>query len=898
MQLPIWSSEQAILDGLKTHKAVLVSAETGSGKSTQIPQMLWRDGYAFAGETGKRIIAVSQPRRVAASSVAKRVAEEIGITLGKEVGYAVRFDQEASEETEVFFATEGVLLQQAKQDSLFSGYSVLMLDEVHERSLDMDALLGLAKLAIRKRPDLRIVVSSATINVEKLAEFFGKDALLIESEGRAYEVEEFFEEEDPTRQFTRATQYNEEYAWAEFSADKAAMLINAGETEDILVFLPGLDDLRRGQTHLAKKINGIEAIICHGKMTLEEQSAIFELGEKQRVIFATNVAETSLTIPGIGAVINSGLVKKDFHNPKTGVTALNTVWSSKASVAQRRGRAGRVQDGRCYNLFTAAQYEAMEEFDLPQIHRADLGNVILSLAKIGIGDIRNFPFIDPPKEEALDAAIKQLQQIGALNETGQLTPYGEMVASFPLEPGRAHLLLHAEKYGAVKEVATFLAMVEADPYRRAKDRDSLDPHRQLTSKFQSDPEMHLGVFTAYEKAGYDWKWAGDSGLRPKAMNEARQVRDQLLEIASKHGLHVNQGVEVTNLKRALIAALPERLSRGADFFSYYNQAHEKIYIFPGSRCMESNPMMIWYYSARDSRGAKGWKRYALQVLGITPTEIVELFPDEVVVRLEERIYSWSDTVYIDEITEFRGFELGRREIEKNYRYTPTSELIRGKSPETEDPPESEYDHEAAEAILKTREAELEAKFAPRREELRSLVAGMPEVDQDSGYTSNELARELRRLATIKYPAEEELERTKVLLRRLREKLEEIREYRAEQAEILRRTSEAFKQELRQAQELLETAIEIDLSLCPVCGALFDDNDLCDCVQSLGTSQIEEATTKKVADKGGTDLVRLESDKGELLARIYLYNSGNGRPREIRREVIHISEPFEDIVTVR
>lgn len=644
-QLPIWQQEQAIIQGLEQGQVVIVSAETGAGKSTQIPQMLWKNSlHHLAGR--KKLIGITQPRRLAAVSVAKRVSEEMGCQLGNEVGYQVRFEDELSSLTEIKFATEGIFLQEAKSDPLFSRYSVIMLDEAHERTIEMDMLLGLIKLALKKRDDLKVVIASATINPETFYEFFDKEAVIIKCKGRVFPLEKHFEEKDPSESFIdyrAAKMWNKEvFEMPEFAAQEIAKLLSRGCQNDILVFLSGYDTIQRAKNKLEKYCSenhwSVDILIAHGQMPLEELQKILNPNGKQRIILATNVAETSITIPGKLLVIDTGLVKKDFYNSRNGIVEIEEIVTSQASSEQRGGRSARISAGEVYYLFTKEDFERRQKYDTPAIQRSSLESVVLLLASIGIENPSGFPFISSPKQEQINKALTELKKIGALSEAGGITNYGEQLMKFPLMPQIAHLLLKAAENDALKEMATFLAMYQARPIPIIKNDQKQEPeYKILIRDCQSDLEVLLVLWQAYRENGFDWNWAKDMGIKPRAMMEARDIRGQLLEIASKCELRPSSAeCDFSKLKAALLTAVPQQVFMKSGNYGYHNLdrfGSEYFYIHPSSLLCGETPELVFSFETRQTN-----KRFMLGNVPVTVEDMIRFCPVVTIVYKESK---WS-----------------------------------------------------------------------------------------------------------------------------------------------------------------------------------------------------------------------------------------------------------------
>jgi ATP-dependent RNA helicase DDX35 len=463
-RLPIYSNRLHILYLLEQYRTVIIVGETGCGKSTQVPQYLFEAGWADGG----RLVACTQPRRVAAQALAARVAEEMGVDLGKECGYTIRFDNKADpERTRVKFMTDGILLREMMGDPLLSRYSVIMVDEAHERSIYTDVVIGLLKKIQRRRKDLRVIVSSATLDADAFKTFFlgdkpqeqppfpdgtlGRVAVMSMEAGRMYPVDVHYLS-DPTQDYLK-------------SCLETVLQIHAKEPEgDILVFLTGADEvLSLCQT--IGELGGkgwqgltLTATPLFGALAVERQLEAFAQGDSKtrKVVVATNIAETSVTIPGIVYVIDSMFVKMRSYNAKLGIDMLTVMPVSRAAATQRSGRAGRVRAGKCYRLCTESVYrEHLLDMTLPEMQRAELTSVVLQLKALGIDDILHFDFPSPPPALTLARALEVLFAIGALDDDAKLAePLGMQMAEFPLEPMLAKLLLSSGAAGCSEEALT------------------------------------------------------------------------------------------------------------------------------------------------------------------------------------------------------------------------------------------------------------------------------------------------------------------------------------------------------------------------------------------------------------------------------------------------------------
>ncbi|GAB4840580.1 hypothetical protein Ancab_021349 [Ancistrocladus abbreviatus] len=456
-QLPIQQFEEKILETVEKNSVVVIIGETGSGKSTQLSQMLHRSGYTKSG-----IIGITQPRRVAAVAVARRVAQELGVRLGEEVGYAIRFEDRTSEMTRIKYLTDGVLLRESLSNPELSPYSVIILDEAHERSLNTDILLGLMKRLVNIRAsNLKVLVTSATLDGEKVSEFFSGCPVL-NVPGKLFPVEVFYSTERPT-------------SYVESAFTKAIGIHTREPEGDVLIFMTGQDDIEKLVSKLEDKVQSLEEGSCmdaiilplHGSLPPELQVRVFSPPPPncRRFIVATNIAETSLTVDGVVYVIDSGYVKQRQYNPSTSMYSLDVVQISKVQANQRAGRAGRTRPGKCYRLYPSEIYH--EEFldaTVPEILRSSLAGSVLYLKSLDLPDIDilKFDFLDPPSYESLKDALRQLYLIDAIDENGSTTSIGRIMAELPLEPSLSRTLIEANENGCLSQALTVAAMLSAE----------------------------------------------------------------------------------------------------------------------------------------------------------------------------------------------------------------------------------------------------------------------------------------------------------------------------------------------------------------------------------------------------------------------------------------------------
>jgi ATP-dependent helicase HrpA len=481
--LPITPRRDEIVAAIRANQVVILAGETGSGKTTQLPKMcleaLEADGsrlrkqvddgnqdHALAGAaTGagarRGQIGCTQPRRVAAMSVSQRVAEELNVVWGREVGCKMRFNDDTSRNTRIKFMTDGILLAEIQGDPLLRDYALIILDEAHERSLNIDFLLGYLKGLLERRRDLKLIVTSATIDTEAFSRHFG-GAPIIEVSGRLYPVD--------IRYAPIAGGDDDGFIEAAASAVEDALIeSNSG---DVLVFMPTERDIRETCDLLDGRLGaGMEVLGLFGRMPAAEQQRIFAPGKKRRVVVATNVAETSITIPRIRYVIDTGLARISHYNSRNRTKRLPVEEVSQSSANQRAGRAGRVQDGICIRLYSQEDFEKRDRFTMPEIQRANLAEVILRMKAFRLGEIEVFPFLNPPVSAAIHAGYTLLHELGALDETHEMTPLGRDLARLPVDPTLGRMLMQAQKENALPEMLIIAAGLSVpDPRERPEEK--------------------------------------------------------------------------------------------------------------------------------------------------------------------------------------------------------------------------------------------------------------------------------------------------------------------------------------------------------------------------------------------------------------------------------------------
>jgi len=520
--LPVFAVREELLNVIRDNQVIIIVGETGSGKTTQLTQYLHEDGYSKHG-----IIGCTQPRRVAAMSVAKRVSEETMTKLGETVGYAIRFEDCTSEKTVIKYMTDGVLLRETLKEPDLDKYSAIILDEAHERSLHTDVLMGLLKRIIARRRDLKLIVTSATMNSKQFSDFFG-GVPIFEIPGRTFPVDVIFSK-------TPCEDYVD-------SAIKQILSIHLSQPAgDILVFMTGQEDIEITAQVTAERLEQLDEppplsiLPIYSQLPADLQAKIFEKAENnaRKCIIATNIAETSLTVDGIMYVIDSGYCKLKVFNPRIGMDSLQITPISQANANQRSGRAGRTGAGTCFRLFTEAAYlHEMFMNTIPEIQRTNLSNVVLLLKSLGVENLLHFDFMDPPPQDNILNSMYQLWVLGALDNTGELTETGKKMNEFPCDPSLSKMLIMSEELGCTSEILTIVSMLSVPSvfYRPKERAEESDAAREKFFVPESDHLTLLHVYTQWKANGYRDSWCVQHFIHPKAMRKAREVRQQLLDI--------------------------------------------------------------------------------------------------------------------------------------------------------------------------------------------------------------------------------------------------------------------------------------------------------------------------------------------------------------------------------
>jgi ATP-dependent helicase HrpA len=589
--LPVVARRAEIADAIAANQVVIVCGETGSGKTTQLPKICIELGRGVAG-----LIGHTQPRRIAARTVAARIASELKSPLGHAVGYKVRFSDRISPDSYVKLMTDGILLAETQGDRMLRAYDTLIIDEAHERSLNIDFLLGYVKRLLPRRPDLKVLVTSATIDAERFSRHFGR-APVIEVSGRTYPVEIRY------RPLAREGEDGDEVEIEEGILDAVDELARIGNG-DILVFLPGEREIRDAAEALRKHHpRGTEILPLYARLSFEEQARVFRPGSARRIVLATNVAETSLTVPGIHYVVDAGLARVNRYSFRNKVEQLQVERISRASANQRAGRCGRVAAGVCIRLYSEEDYAARPEYTDPEILRSSLASVILRMKALRIGDVEDFPFLEAPASRAIADGYQLLTELGAVDEGRALTEVGWQLARFPIDPRIARMVLAAKQEGSLAEVLVIAAALSVqDPRERPYERaEAADRAHEAFQDERSDFLSYLKLWAFFEEQLRHRKsnrklaqLLHESFLSQRRLREWRDIHAQLAAVVGELGMHPNRApAAYEQVHRALLAGLLGNIGcRTEEGGEYVGARGIKFSIFPGSVLRKAQPKWV------------------------------------------------------------------------------------------------------------------------------------------------------------------------------------------------------------------------------------------------------------------------------------------------------------------
>lgn len=520
--LPAFAVREELLRVIRDNQVIIVVGETGSGKTTQLTQFLYEDGYGNRG-----MIGCTQPRRVAAMSVAKRVSEEMECKLGSTVGYAIRFEDCTSKETVIKYMTDGVLLRESLNEQDLDRYSCVIMDEAHERALNTDVLMGLFKKILQRRRDIKLIVTSATMNSKRFSEFFGNAPEFI-IPGRTFPVDVMFHRSPVEDYVDQAVQ------------QVLSIHVSQGQG-DILVFMTGQEDIECTCELIQERLNALNdppklsILPIYSQMPADLQAKIFDRAAPgvRKCIVATNIAETSLTVDGIMFVVDAGYSKLKVYNPRMGMDTLQITPISQANSGQRSGRAGRTGPGKAYRLYTEKAFkDELYIQTIPEIQRTNLANTVLLIKSLGVKDLLDFDFMDPPPQETITTSLFDLWALGALDNVGELTDLGSKMNAFPMDPSLAKLLIMSEEYGCSEEMVTIVSMLSVPNvfYRPKERQEESDAAREKFFVAESDHLTYLHVYSQWKANGFSDRWCGQHFLHSKSLRRAKEVRDQLADI--------------------------------------------------------------------------------------------------------------------------------------------------------------------------------------------------------------------------------------------------------------------------------------------------------------------------------------------------------------------------------
>uniref|UniRef100_A0A8C5C5X4 RNA helicase n=1 Tax=Gadus morhua TaxID=8049 RepID=A0A8C5C5X4_GADMO len=614
--LPIYKLKEQLIQAVHDNQILIVIGETGSGKTTQITQYLAEAGYTTRGKIG-----CTQPRRVAAMSVAKRVSEEYGCCLGQEVGYTIRFEDCTSPETVIKYMTDGMLLRECLIDSELGQYAIIMLDEAHERTIHTDVLFGLLKKTVQKRTDMKLIVTSATLDAVKFSQYF-YEAPIFTIPGRTYPVEVLYTKEPET-----------DYLDASLIT---VMQIHLTEPPgDVLVFLTGQEEIDTACEILYERMKSLgpdvpELIILpvYSALPSEMQTRIFDPAPpgSRKVVIATNIAETSLTIDGIYYVVDPGFVKQKVYNSKTGIDQLVVTPISQAQAKQRAGRAGRTGPGKTYRLYTERAYrDEMLTTNVPEIQRTNLASTVLSLKAMGINDLLSFDFMDAPPMETLITAMEQLYTLGALDDEGLLTRLGRRMAEFPLEPMLCKMLIMSVHLGCSEEMLTIVSMLSVqNVFYRPKDKQALADQKK--AKFHQPEGDHLtllAVYNSWKNNKFSNPWCYENFIQARSLRRGQDIRKQMLGIMDRHKLDVvSCGKATVRVQKAICSGFFRNAAKKDPQEGYRTLIDQQVvYIHPSSALFNRQPEWVVYHEL-----VLTTKEYMREVTTIDPRWLVEFSP--------------------------------------------------------------------------------------------------------------------------------------------------------------------------------------------------------------------------------------------------------------------------------
>jgi ATP-dependent RNA helicase DHX8/PRP22 len=615
--LPIAKLKNELLTAFRENQVLVIIGETGSGKTTQMTQYLAEAGYTL---DNKRI-GCTQPRRVAAISVAKRVAEEMGCRLGEEVGYSIRFEDMTSAETQIKYMTDGMLLREALTEPDLNNYSVVMIDEAHERTISTDVLFGLLKSCVKRRRDLKLICTSATLDAEKFSSYFD-NCPIFTIPGRSFPVDIMYAKEP-------VVDYMDE-------ALITVMQIHLHEPPgDVLLFLTGQEEIDTAAEILFERMRSLgssvpELIILpvYSALPSEMQTRIFDPAPpgSRKVVIATNIAEASLTIDGIYYVVDPGFAKQKVYNPKLGMDSLIVAPISQASARQRSGRAGRTGPGKAFRMYTESAFSnEMLPTSVPELQRSNLSHTVLTLKAMGINDLLHFDFMDPPPAPHLISAMESLYALGALDEEGLLTKLGRIMSQFPLDPMVSKMLLASVDLGCSEEILTIVAMLSVTSifYRPKEKQGAADQKKAKFHQPEGDHLTLLAVYDAWKRNRFSNPWCYENFIQSRSLKHAQDVRKQLITIMDRYKLDiVSAGRNYVKVRKAIVSGFFAHAAKKDPQEGYRTLTDgQPVYIHPSSSLFHLQPEWVLYHEV-----VLTTKEYMREVMAIESSWLVELAP--------------------------------------------------------------------------------------------------------------------------------------------------------------------------------------------------------------------------------------------------------------------------------
>ncbi len=677
--LPITARKDEIVAAIRDHQVVVIAGETGSGKTTQIPKMCLEAGLGIGA-----MIGCTQPRRVAALSISQRIAEELNVNWGREVGCKIRFDDRSGPHTYIKLMTDGILLAETQGDPTLAEYNAIILDEAHERSLNIDFLLGYLKGLLERRKDLKLIVTSATIDTQAFSRHFNA-APIIEVSGRLYPVEVVYQPLDAASEERGDTSY------VEGAVQATERILYESGFGDVLIFMPGERDIREASDQLAGMFaKDAEVIPLFGRLSSGDQQRVFASSSRRKIVIATNIAETSLTIPGIRYVVDAGLARISRYNPRTRTRRLPVEPVSQSSANQRKGRAGRVEAGTCIRLYSEEDFNERPPFTQPEIQRANLAEVILRMKAFGLGDIETFQFVQPPTPAAIAHGFALLQELGALDGQKELTPLGRDLARLPVDPTIGRMLLQSKQEHATREMLIIAAGLSIqDP--RERPLDQRDAAAAAHKKFNDPKSDFLALLNIWNAVHDQWESLRTQGARRKfcrqhflsylRMREWQDLYTQLHDALDGLGtLDLNESNATYDaIHRSILAGLTGHVSRREERNSYKAAGNRLLNVFPGSALFERGDAPKQHAARGDKSAPKPrsnqpqWivageivetsQLFARTLAGIDPQWIFQLAPH--CCKLTYQTPHWSASagrVLVEEVITLHGLEVQRRKV--------------------------------------------------------------------------------------------------------------------------------------------------------------------------------------------------------------------------------------------